>query len=75
MNRQPSKCTGPLNALPFVSTFLGPYLNVVRVERPGAGSKGNATDVPMFSDLSNERILVAMLSAISAIIGCRPPEG
>src|SRR3546814_5664302 len=31
----------------------GRYLNVVRVERRGAGPAGNATDFPIFSSLSD----------------------
>ncbi len=48
----------------------GRYLNVVRVERPGAGPAGNATDFPIFSDLSDEQILVAFVTSVSAITGC-----
>jgi len=48
----------------------GRYLNVVRVERLGAGPAGNATDFPIFSDLSDEQILIAFVMAISEITGC-----
>ena len=48
----------------------GRYLNVVRVERSGAGPAGNATDFPIFSELSDEQILVAFVTAVSAITGC-----
>ena len=48
----------------------GRYLNVVRVERPGVGPAGNATDFPIFSDLPDEQILVAFVTAVSAITGC-----
>lgn len=48
----------------------GRYLNMVRVERLGAGPAGNATDFPIFSDLSDEQILVAFVTAVSAITGC-----
>ena len=51
----------------------GRYLNVVRVEAPGAGPAGNATDFPIFSDLSDEQILEAFVSAVCAITGCRLP--
>lgn len=48
----------------------GRYLNVVRVEKRGGGPAGNATDFPIFSDLSNEQILIAFVAAVSAITGC-----
>lgn len=49
----------------------GRYLNVVRVDGPGVGPAGNATDFPIFSDLSDEQILEAFVSAVCAITGCR----
>jgi hypothetical protein len=48
----------------------GGYLNVVRVEKPGAGPAGNATDFPIFSELADEQILVAFVTAVSTITGC-----
>lgn len=48
----------------------GRYLNVVRIEKLGAGPAGNATDFPIFSTLSDEQILVAFVTAVSAITGC-----
>ncbi len=51
----------------------GRYLNVVRVEALGAGPAGNATDFPIFSDLSDEQILEAFVTSVSAITGCRLP--
>jgi len=48
----------------------GRYLNVVRVEKAGAGPAGNATDFPIFSDLPDEQILVAFVAAVAAITGC-----
>ena len=48
----------------------GRYLNVVRVDAPGKGPGGNPTDFPIFSDLPDEQILVAFVSAVSAITGC-----
>lgn len=47
----------------------GRYLNVVRVERPGAGPAGNATDFPISSTLSDEEILVAFVTAVTDITG------
>ena len=51
----------------------GRYLNVVRVEALGAGPAGNATDFPIFSELSDEQILEAFVASVSAITGCRLP--
>jgi hypothetical protein len=48
----------------------GRYLNVVRIDRLGAGPAGNATDFPIFSSLSDAQILVAFVTAVSAITGC-----
>ena len=50
------------------------YLNVVRIEKLGAGPAGNATDFPIFSELSDEQILTAFVQAVSAITGCRLPK-
>lgn len=54
----------------WASTPEGRYLNVVRVERPGAGPAGNATDFPIFSSLPDEQILIAFVAATSAVTGC-----
>ncbi len=48
----------------------GRYLNVVRIEKLGAGPAGNATDFPIFSSLSDEQVLLAFVVAVSAITGC-----
>ena len=48
----------------------GRYLNVVRIESLGSGPAGNATDFPIFSDLPDEQILIAFVTAVSAITGC-----
>lgn len=48
----------------------GRYINVVRIERLGAGPAGNATDFPVFSPLSDEQLLVAFVTGVSAITGC-----
>jgi hypothetical protein len=47
----------------------GRYLNVVRCETPGHPG-GNPTDFPISSDLSDEQILQAFVSAVCAITGC-----
>jgi hypothetical protein len=47
------------------------YLNVVRIEQLGRGPAGNATDFPVFCDLSDEQILEAFVVSISAITGCK----
>lgn len=49
----------------------GRYLNVVRIEKLGGGPKGNATDFPIFSNLSDEQILLAFVTSVSAITGCK----
>ena len=54
----------------WASAKDGRYLNVVRVEKFGAGPAGNATDFPIFSDLPDEQILVAFVASVSAITGC-----
>ena len=51
-----------------------PNLNVVRVEAFDKGPAGNATDFPIFSDLSDEQILIAFVSSICAMTGCKLPE-
>lgn len=51
----------------------GRYLNVVRIESLGSGPAGNATDFPIFSNLPDEQILVAFVSTVTAITGCRLP--
>jgi hypothetical protein len=55
----------------WASTPEGRYLNVVRIERLGAGPAGNATDFPIYSALSDEQILEAFVVSISAITGCQ----
>ncbi len=47
------------------------YLNVVRVEGLHTGPSGNATDFPIYSDLSDEQILIAFVHAVSAISGSK----
>lgn len=54
----------------WASTPDGRYLNVVRIEKLGSGPAGNATDFPIFSELSDEQILLAFVTAVSAITGC-----
>lgn len=51
----------------------GRYLNVVRVKSLGGGPAGNATDFPIYSDLPDEQILEAFVTAVSAITGCCLP--
>lgn len=55
----------------WANTPDGRYLNVVRIERLGAGPAGNATDFPIYSTLSDEQILEAFVASVSAITGCR----
>lgn len=54
----------------WASTPERRYLNVVRIEKVGGGPAGNATDFPVFSNLSDEQILEAFVHAVSAITGC-----
>ena len=46
------------------------YLNVVRCNTKG-NPVGNATDFPIYSELSDEQILLAFVHAVNAITGCR----
>ena len=55
----------------WARTPEGRYLNVVRIESLGGGPAGNPTDFPIYSELPDEQILVAFVSAVSAITGCR----
>ena len=48
---------------------VGRYLNVVRVEEPDTGPAGNSTDFPISSDLDDEQILVAFVTAVTSITG------
>ncbi|MCW8346081.1 hypothetical protein MD535_08685 [Vibrio sp. ZSDZ65] len=43
---------------------------MVRIAELGAGPAGNATDFPIFSPLSDEQILIAFVTSVSAITGC-----
>jgi hypothetical protein len=52
----------------------GRYLNVVRTGGPDAGPGGNATDFPIFSELTDEQILEAFVASICAITGCTVPS-
>lgn len=50
---------------------VGRYLNVVRVKEPHRAGRpaGNSTDFPISSDLADEQILVAFVTAVTTIIG------
>ena len=48
---------------------VGRYLNVFRVEEPRRGPAGNSTDFPISSDLDDEQILVAFVTAVTSITG------
>jgi hypothetical protein len=54
----------------WANTPEGRYLNVVRIAELGTGPAGNATDFPIFSSLSDEQILIAFVTSVSAITGC-----
>ena len=49
----------------------GRYLNIVRVDPKTGNPAGNATDFPIFTDLADEQILTAFVSAACAITGCK----
>lgn len=51
----------------------GRYLNVARTESLEGGPAGNATDFPINSNLSDEQILEAFVTATCAITGCQLP--
>lgn len=55
----------------WANALDGRYLNVVRIEHQGGGPAGNATDFPIFSNLSDEQILEAFVASVSAITGCK----
>lgn len=52
----------------------GRYLNVARCESFGTGPKGNATDFPISSNLSDEDVLRAFVAAVCGIVGCPLPN-
>lgn len=49
------------------------YLNVVRAEGLDSGPGGNATDFPVFSNMSDEQVLRAFVYAVCGITGCPLP--
>ena len=49
------------------------YLNVVRTANAESGPSGNATDFPIYSQLSDEQILEAFVATVCAITGCKIP--
>jgi hypothetical protein len=57
----------------WAQTPGGRYLNVVRIDSLGSGPAGNATDFPIFSDLSDEQILRGFVYAVCGITGCKLP--
>ena len=52
----------------------GRHLNVVRIERPGAGPAGSPTDFPIYSKMPNRQLLQTFVLAISAITGTDLPD-
>lgn len=50
---------------------VGRYLHVARVEN---GKVNASPDFPVFSDLTDEQILVAFVVSLNGIIGCVPRE-
>ena len=55
----------------WAKTPGGRYLNVVRVEAFDHGPAGNATDFPIYNDLSDEQILRTFVLSVSAITGLK----
>ena len=51
----------------------GRYLNVVRTTELDSGPAGNATDFPIYSNLSDEQVLEAFVLSVCAITGCELP--
>jgi hypothetical protein len=55
----------------------GRYLNVVRVEAPRSGPKGQAADFPIYlsvADVSDDQVLTNFVRAVSQAVGCQLPE-
>lgn len=54
----------------------GRYLNVVRVEAPNAGPKGQAADFPIYvpaAQMSDDQLLTAFVYSVCAVVGCQNP--
>lgn len=54
----------------------GRYLNVVRVEVPNAGPKGQAADFPVYfstSQMSDDQLLTAFVYSVCAVVGRQQP--
>jgi hypothetical protein len=49
----------------------GRYLSVVRTQTIDSGPGGNATDFPIYNDLSDEQVVEAFVACISAITGAK----
>jgi hypothetical protein len=48
----------------------GRYLNIARTETLEGGPRGNATDFPIYTTLSDTQVLEAFVVAACAITGC-----
>lgn len=51
----------------------GRYLNVVRVEQPNAGPKGQAADFPVFGKKEDDTILQDFVDSVCQAVGRLPP--
>jgi hypothetical protein len=51
----------------------GRYINVARIKGFGTGPAGDPTDFPIFSNLSDEQILIAFVASVCGITGCPLP--
>lgn len=45
------------------------YLNVVRVDEPNAGPRGQAADFPIYSNLSDEQVLTVFVTTLCGLTG------
>lgn len=54
----------------------GRYLNVVRVEAPNAGPKGQAADFPVYTSssvMADDQLLTAFVYSVCAVVGRQNP--
>lgn len=54
----------------------GRYLNVVRVEAPHSGPKGQAADFPVYvnqAQMGDDQLLATFVYSVSAVVGRRDP--
>lgn len=57
-------------------TGTGRYLNVVRVEAPRSGPKGQAADFPVYltsEQMSDDQLLTAFVYSVCSVVGRQSP--